>query len=277
MKLSWQLEEYLRVSAMFLDVLVENERRGAWIEERLKFGAHPHQYLLFIRPREIHPQKPLVYFLHGGGWSHGHPSMFRFIGHFFARAGYPVILGGYRLTPLHRFPRQLDDAFDGLAAGRKLASSRGLGAGPVILAGQSAGAQLASLMLLDAESAQRHGLRREDCAGLLLVSGLLNFEYCQTLKDRYMLWKLLGSPSTWGRADPIRFARGDETVPVLCIHGERDILVDNRNSVSFINRLNHTGEIYLAPGGYHSDLTGMFLTRTPSTEIVLRWLERVSK
>jgi acetyl esterase/lipase len=277
MKLSWQLEEYLRVSAMFLDVMIENERRGNWIEERLKFGAHPHQYLLFLRPREMRPQKPLVYFLHGGGWGHGHPALFRFIGHFFARAGYPVILGGYRLTPLHRWPNQLDDAFDGLRAGQKLAAARGLEAGPVIVAGQSAGAQLASLMLLDAESAQRHRFRSEDFVGLLLISGLLNFQFCQTFKDRYFLWKLLGRRSNWPGADPIRFIRGDETVPVLCIHGERDILVDNRNSTSFINRLNHVGEIYLAPGAYHSDLTDMFFKQTPSTEVMLRWLERVSK
>lgn len=277
MKLSWQLEEYLRVSALLLDVFVKNNWRGQWSEKRLRFGAHPSQYLLFYQPRDPVPDKPLIFFLHGGGWGHGHPAMFRFIGHFFARAGYPVILGGYRLTPLHRFPRQLDDAFDGLNAGLKLAASRGLGAGPVILAGQSAGAQLASLMLLDRAAAQRHGFRREDFAGLLLVSGLLNFEFCQTFKDRWMLWKLLGRQSTWERADPIRFVRGDETVPVLCIHGERDILVDNRNSTSFISRLNHVGEIYMAPGGYHSDLTDMFLKRTPSTEIMLRWLERVSK
>src|SRR3990172_1349923 len=152
----WQWDEYLRVSRMLVRIAIANERHALSVEKKIKFGSHPNQYVILHYHRDfIGQNKPIIFFLHGGGWGRGNPSLFRFIGHFFIGAGYPVILGGYRHTPFHRFPSQLNDAYGGLKAGLGLASSRGLGTDSVILAGQSAGAQLASLMLLDRDNLQK--------------------------------------------------------------------------------------------------------------------------
>lgn len=276
MNLNWQVDETLRVSRMLTRILQANERRSDAAEQKLKFGAHPAQYVVLHYPRDpLRRKKALIFFLHGGGWGHGNPSLFRFVGRFFAEAGYPVILGGYRLAPAYKFPRQLLDAYAGLKAGLKLAAARGLWPAPVIAAGQSAGAQLASLMLLDRERLAAHGFNQGSFAGLLLISGLLNFAHCQTWKDREMLTNYIGRRADWPKADPIRFIRGDETVPVLCIHGERDMLVDSANSTTFVNKLNGNGEIYMVPDAYHTDLTAMFVEPLPATEMVLGWLERV--
>ncbi len=276
MKLFWQIDETLRVSRIMLMIVAANERRGHTVEKKIKYGRHPRQFLVLHYPREsLHQNRPLLFFLHGGGWGHGNPGMFRFIGRFFAEAGYPVILGGYRLAPRHKFPDQLEDAYAGLKAGLQLAASRGLHTESVILAGQSAGAHLASLMLLDRQSLAAHGFTQESFSGLLLVSGVLNFDHCRTMKDRIMLRNFLGKPADWSRADPIRFIRGDETIPVLCIHGQRDLLIDKLNSISFIDRLDGTGEIYLVPRAYHTDLTRMFLENIPATEVMLQWLRRL--
>jgi acetyl esterase/lipase len=277
MKFVWQLDETLRVSRIALMVAAANQRRSHTVEMRLKFGAHPQQFIVIHYPRQpAPPKKPLLFFLHGGGWGHGNPGMFRFIGRFFAEAGYPVILGGYRLTPLHKFPDQLEDAYAGLKAGLRLAASLGLQTDSVILAGQSAGAQLASLMLFDRQNLADHGFTPRSFSGLLLISGVLNFDQCRTMKDRIMLQNYLGCPANWNRADPIRFVRGDETVPVLCIHGERDMLIDKVNSTSFVSRLNGSGEICLVPRAYHTDLASMFLENIPATQIMLQWLHRLA-
>jgi acetyl esterase/lipase len=276
MNIGWQLDEYLRVTLMLGRLWWANERPSDVAEERLKFGAHPQQYVVLHYQRDpLRRKGPVIFFLHGGGWGHGNPSLFRFVGRFFAEAGYTAILGGYRLAPLHRFPRQIDDAYAGLTAGLRLASFRGLWPAPVIVAGQSAGAQLASLMLLDRDRLSARGLDQDSFAGLLLISGLLNFAHCQTLKDREMLYNFLGRRAHWPLADPIRFIRGDESVPVLCIHGERDLLVDRANSTTFVSQLNGNGEIYLVPDAYHTDLTNMFVQKMPATEMMLNWLERV--
>jgi len=282
MALLWQFEEYVRVSGMLLKILLANERRSRIIEEKLRFGRSPQQYILFFYPRKPPSKKrPLIFFLHGGGWVHGQPRMFRFIGRFFARAGYPVVLGGYRLAPRHKFPKQLDDAYAGLVAGLRLAAQRGLHLDRVVLAGQSAGAQLAALMLLDRVSLRKNQLSQDQFCGLLLISGLLDFWYCQSRKDRRMLRNYLGKPNQWPNADPVRYVQGDETIPVLCLHGEQDPLVDKANSVSFVHKLNEKGtkvaELFLVEGSHHSDLTSMFLGRLPVTERMLEWLEEVEQ
>jgi acetyl esterase/lipase len=278
MALLWRLEEYVRVSGMLLKLVLANERRSRILEEKLRYGRNPQQFILLFCPRDsAHRLRPLIFFLHGGGWGHGNPRMFRFIGRFFARAGYPVVLGGYRLAPLHRFPKQNEDAYAGLKAGLQLAARRGLRTDKVILAGQSAGAQLVSLMLLDRDSLRKNGFARENFCGLLLISGLLDFRYCRNWKDRSMLRNYLGRSSRWPIADPIRYVQGDESVPVLCLHGEADPLVDKANSISFVQKLNANGrnlaELYLVKGSHHSDLTAMFLERLPVTNRMLGWLD----
>ncbi len=271
-KALWQWDEYLRVLHMSIRIAVANTRHRT-IEEKLKFGPHPNQYIVLHYKHELIGQnKPIVFFLHGGGWSRGNPGIFRFLGHFFVEAGYPVILGGYRHTPSYQFPCQLDDAYSGLKAGLHLASARGLRTDSVILAGQSAGAQLASLMFLDHERLQGYGFQQESFLGLVLISGLLDFAHCQNTRGQTMLRRYLGPRRNWDRADPIQFIRGDETIPVLCIHGERDMLVDKANSISFIEKLNGKGEICLIPNVYHTDLTTMFLDHLPATEVILQWL-----
>jgi acetyl esterase/lipase len=276
MNIAWQLDEYLRVTLMLARLWWANERPSDIVEERLKFGPHPNQYAVLHYQRDpLRRKGPLVFFLHGGGWQHGNAGLFRFVGRFFAQAGYPALIGGYRLAPLNKFPRQLDDAYAGLKAGLRLASFRGLWPAPVILAGQSAGAQLASLMLLERERLAAQGLDQASFSGLLLISGLLNFAHCQTLKDREMLYNFLGRRTHWPLADPIRFVRGDEKVRVLCIHGERDMLVDKANSTTFAEKLNGSAEVHLVPNAYHTDLTDMFVRDTPAARKTLEWLARM--
>ncbi len=280
MRLKWQLQEYLRVSLMLFKLMVANERRANLREEKLAYGLNRQQYILFIYPKNKNARrKTLIFFLHGGGWGHGNPSMFRFIGRFFAEAGYPVILGGYRLAPRHKFPKQLDDAYAGLKVGLQLAAKRGLPTEKIVLAGQSAGAQIASLMFLDKVSLRKNQLSQADFSGLLLISGLLNFWYCQSRKDLTMLRNYLEKPNRWASADPIRYVQGDESVPVLCLHGEQDYLVDKANSISFVKKFNQgdrqVAELHLVDGQHHSDLTIMFLDRLPVTAHLLRWLEQV--
>jgi len=280
MRLKWQLEEYLRVSLMLFKLMVANERRANLREEKLAYGLNRQQYILLLYPKNTNAKrKTLIFFLHGGGWGHGNPGMFRFIGRFFAEAGYPVILGGYRLAPRHKFPKQLDDAYAGLKAGMQLAAKRGLPTEKIVLAGQSAGAQIASLMFLDKVSLRKNQLSQANFSGLLLISGLLNFWYCQSPKDLTMLRNYLGKPNRWASADPIRYVQGDETVPVLCLHGEQDYLVDKANSISFVKKLNQgerqVAELHLVDGQHHSDLTIMFLDKLPVTEHLLRWLKQV--
>lgn len=77
-----------------------------------------------------------ILYLHGGGYCIGSPATHRAITARLARAaGLPVFAADYRLAPEHPFPAAVDDA---VAAYRALQQ-----AGPVAVAGDSAGAGLA--------------------------------------------------------------------------------------------------------------------------------------
>ena len=52
---------------------------------------------------------PVLVFVHGGSWNSGRPEDYHFIGRVFARAGYVVVLPGYRLGHEGIYPRMLED------------------------------------------------------------------------------------------------------------------------------------------------------------------------
>jgi acetyl esterase len=102
-----------------------------------------------FRPDAAPGPRPLLVFLHGGAWivgeldtHHGHASRLS------AEAGAVVVLVGYRLAPEHPFPAAYDDS---LAAVRwAAAAAADLGADPdlLVVAGDSAGGQLAASVAL---------------------------------------------------------------------------------------------------------------------------------
>lgn len=87
---------------------------------------------------------PLIVYFHGGGWAGGsiainEPACQR-LAHL---TGFEVVSLSYRLAPAHSFPAGLEDCRAGLRALR--------GSRPVVLAGASAGANLATALALDAQ------------------------------------------------------------------------------------------------------------------------------
>ncbi len=95
-------------------------------------------------PSEPGP-RPLIVFLHGGGWTAGdldtHDAVCRRL---CAAAGAVVLALGYRLAPEHPFPAAWDDAWAALACAAENAGSLGADPARLVLAGDSAGATLAA-------------------------------------------------------------------------------------------------------------------------------------
>lgn len=99
-------------------------------------------------PRGAHTgPRPIMTYYHGGGMSVG--SLEQYEGlcqRLAARSGAIVVAVDYRLTPEHRFPEPLDDAYAGLAW--TYANAAALGGDPTRLAvgGDSAGGNLAAVV-----------------------------------------------------------------------------------------------------------------------------------
>jgi acetyl esterase len=88
----------------------------------------------------------LIVFYHGGGWVVGTPDEYELIArNLVDRSGCATLIVDYRLAPEHRFPAAVEDSYDALlwAAGeRKRLGDANL---PLIVAGDSAGGNLAAV------------------------------------------------------------------------------------------------------------------------------------
>ncbi len=104
------------------------------------------------RVYEPAPEMPatVVYF-HGGGWVIGSVDDWDAGCRVLAvKSGCRVVSVEYRLAPEHRFPAAVDDAYDAFVW-----ATRELGGGPVVVAGDSAGGNLAAVVAL--RSRDEHG------------------------------------------------------------------------------------------------------------------------
>ncbi|MFN0096016.1 MAG: alpha/beta hydrolase [Dehalococcoidia bacterium] len=98
----------------------------------------------------VPPQRPggaLVYY-HGGGWVIGSIDDYEVLGRKLAeRTSCAVVLVDYRLAPEHRYPAAADDAYSALKwTAANLGSIAGRDGVPLIVAGDSAGGNLAAVV-----------------------------------------------------------------------------------------------------------------------------------
>ncbi|MEI6484752.1 MAG: alpha/beta hydrolase [Sphingomonadales bacterium] len=102
--------------------------------------------LRLIRPATAGPHKAIL-FLHGGGWvvcnNDTHQRLAVVIAQATERA---VVMVDYRLAPEHVFPAAVDDSLAGLAWLRAHGPAHGLDASGIVVAGDSAGGNLAAVV-----------------------------------------------------------------------------------------------------------------------------------
>ena len=202
---------------------------------------------------------PLVFWIHGGGWS-GLNRKWNLMMSMVER-GYAVASPDYRYNDEGKFPTQIVDLKDALLFLREHAAEYGYDPSKVIASGDSAGAHLAAMMAVSAGNADW-----ESRPGDYSIQASVLFNGCFWLPVRSKegtdseLSKLLGAPggtqtfvSRAANASPISHIDGSEG-PVLLIHGTRDEVVPNLQSRMMRDALEAAGvpvHYYLVPGGIH--------------------------
>ena len=102
---------------------------------------------------ELASRGTLLY-LHGGAWCLHLPAIYRrLVTALSALTGMRVLMPDYRLAPEHRFPAAVDDSYDALCWVADNAAVLG-GNGKLLVAGESAGGNLAAVMCLKARDEQ---------------------------------------------------------------------------------------------------------------------------
>jgi acetyl esterase/lipase len=207
------------------------------ITEKHRFGKHRRQYVLFFQPvnRKTNKKNVIIYY-HGGGWRSGSPELLRSNAQVFVNLGYCVFMPSYRRTPFNAYPEIREDLSMSLQKIVDVMKINGLDDKKIILGGMSAGGNLAALMFYDRNQLLDIGLSQELFSGLMLFGAPLDLEL---MKDTFVLRDFAGKrgQKTFQRANPISYLKGDENIPVMCVHGTHDGLVPYSGALSFKEKL----------------------------------------
>ncbi len=201
----------------------------------------------------------LIVWLHGGGWCFGSPRVAESLARRIARATRRrVLVPEYRLAPEHPFPRAVLDAQATWCWVRESSAGRRLGSGPVVLGGDSAGANLAAVVATTRPSTQGPD-------GLALVCPFVDADIDEATAVEYTddpflptaaLRQLLalyasGVDPTDPRLSPARALVDSGFPSTLVVTAEVDVLAGQGNA--FARRLAAAGV-----GVEHHQATGMF-------------------
>jgi acetyl esterase/lipase len=191
----------------------------------IAYGSDPQQRLDVYKPDQIRSDAPIIVFWHGGRWSFGDKTQYRFVAAALCSLGYVAVLPNYRHYPQVKMAGFMQDA--GLAAAWASDHARNYGADPkkLYLMGHSAGAQMAALLALDQRYLAAIGRSDMPVAGVIGLSGPYDFLPLTEDDTRDMF----GPPSAYPESQPINFARAGAP-PMLLVHGGADQTVWPKNA-----------------------------------------------
>jgi acetyl esterase/lipase len=215
---------------------------------------------------------PVLVAVHGGGWQVGNKQFYRYWGLFLARAGYAVFAIDYRLGKPGVYPAAVYDVKAAVQFIRAKAGEFDLDPDRIGMIGDSAGANLASLVALAGD--QFNSAYRDDANAAVPtnVKCLIGF---YGVYDMHAQWthdlpirpndkiveKFLGASPMQNRrvyfdASPISYATIDRNqLRVLLIHGTDDDIVDPPSqSGAFLTALTQAGFFVrriILPGAGH--------------------------
>ena len=211
--------------------------RPGKVIRNLHYGREPGQSLDIYLPDDRQRDTQLV-FLHGGGWHSGSKDEYAYLGAALAAYGVTCAVVGYRLYPQVRYPEFVEDVAHGIAWLRRDGLRYGFGNAPLYLMGHSAGAHIACLVAMDKRFRAQAHLDDTSIAGIIGLSGVYRFRpevspvYSEIFAD--------AGPG-FESVNPINHV-GDNKVPILMLHGDRDQVIGARNAQHMLQAATGVGQ-----------------------------------
>lgn len=249
---------------------------------KVSFGEDRNQYFLHFAPQNNSKDKVIVW-IHGGGWNAGTPKDFSYVGQVFAMEGYHCISMGYRLSPKHKYPTQIEDVCAGFQKGIEYLETQGIDCSQIIITGPSAGAHLSAILCYDKEVQERYKVDISRIAGYIGVAGPYCFRKKLSNTLRLLLMQLFAKGYDWTKAEPCAVL-GKNHIPMFLIHSRHDGLIDYVSAEEFASNADSLGikcELYEVTDkmNTHSAYSaGMFLeTRETNQSLnkLFSWIEDV--
>lgn len=259
------------------------------------YGNSPAQLLDVWRRNDLpaHPA-PVLLFVPGGAWIHGSRTMqgYALLSRM-AEQGWVCLSIDYRVAPLHRWPRHIQDVKAAIAWARANVDKFGGDRNFVAVAGCSAGGHLSALAALTADDPDYHGELPEgsdtSVDAAVGIYGRYDWEDRSTPErerfvdflERVVVKRAIARhPHVFRNASPIARVHQDAP-PFLVIHGSRDSVIPVGQARTFVERLRAVSRSLVAyvelPGAGHGfDLLDGARTG-PTTHAISLFLNQVHR
>lgn len=237
----------------------------------VEYGGHRRQYYRVFNNKQ---SSPIIFFVHGGSWWHGSPKRYSSVGKFFYKYGYTVVLVAYRLVPFFTYPTQIEDVFSGFKHFLSNTNIRG-DRDKISVIGFSAGGELAANLVFNREFQKNYDIENKIFKRFVSLAGVLDFEKCNQKHAKRLINNYLGNNSIKEK-NPVNLVLGDEKTPVLCIHGNKDPLINVECSKSFISRMINSpkSKLIIISDMHHSDVCNIIRGNiTQEAKLILEFLK----
>ena len=244
-------------------------RSGYTLDADIPYGSLPRQKLDLYTPEQPRADGKAVIFFYGGSWDSGAKGDYLFVGQALAARGITTIIPDYRVYPEVRYPDFLDDG-----AAATAWAARKAGTDKLFVAGHSAGAYIAIMLVANTPYLAAAGVDRMKLPGGIGIAGPYDFLPLTSRRLR----DIFGGDRR--ETQPIEYARAP-LPPLLLLHGTADRTVKPFNSERLAAAWRKAGgsaELKLYPEVDHIDIVGSFSEllrqRAPSLDDTISFIDR---
>ncbi len=225
------------------------------IIENVEYGELKRQRLDIYIPTNLSDEAlPVIVFFHGGRWTFGDKSQYKFVGDRLSQLGYVVVLPNTRLYPDVKFPVFVEDAAKAVYWVHQNIG-RYQGNNKLFLSGHSSGAHIAALLISDPSYLQAYDLNPNIVTAFAGMAGPYDFEpKSKDLKD------IFGPPENFPKMAVGNFIDGNEP-PMLLLYSNEDETVHIRNLEKLESAIKSKGgevsSIIYPKGGHASTVAAL--------------------
>lgn len=210
-------------------------------------------------PKNVLKKKPALLLVFGGGWMSGSKENVRPLAQYFANNGYVAVTANYRLSTDAVYPAAVLDLKAAVRWMRQHAHRYGIDSNKIAILGNSAGAQLATLVGVTGGSSVYNSENfkiSDSIQAIINVDGIVSFTHPESEEGEVAAKWLNGSkyqnPKNWKEASPLNYVDAN-TPPTLFINSTQPRFHAGRvDMISILNQNHIYNEVHTIPDTPHS-------------------------
>lgn len=162
----------IRVIATAFVLLLVDPLAAQTVRENIPYVEPNHvRQVLDVYPQEVGEKKPVVFWIHGGGWQVGDKKDVELKPKWFTEHGFVFVSTNYRLLPEVTMRELIGDVANAVGWTHKNIEKFGGDPNRIFVMGHSAGAQLASILCTDQRYLDKVGVPFSSLRGCVPVDG----------------------------------------------------------------------------------------------------------